>query len=122
MKILIKGLKKTLTELKILYVSSFIVSLLVIIPISNFLIEGIDFIISGNFSLGSAGGEEVLGTLKILVLTSLFGGGLGTLNGWLLSNCEFKFRKILRICQLVPLAAPASVSYTHLTLPTTLVV
>jgi len=82
LKILIKGLKKTVTELKLLYFTSFIVSLLVIIPISNFLLEGIDYIISGNFSLGIAGGEEVLGTLKVLALTSLFGGGLGTLNGW----------------------------------------
>ena len=61
MKIRIKGLKKTLTELNFLYLTSFIVSLLVIIPISNFLLEGIDYIISGNFSLGIAGGEEVLG-------------------------------------------------------------
>ena len=87
MKILIKRLKKTLTELKLLYFTSFILSLLIIIPISNFLLEGIDYIINGNFSLGIAGGEEVIGTLKILSLTSLFGGGLGTLNGWLLSNC-----------------------------------
>jgi len=107
LKILIKGFKKTVTELKFLYFTSFIVSILVIIPISNFLLEGIDYIISGNFSLGIAGGEEIISTLKILALTSLFGGGLGTLNGWLLSNCNFKFRKILRICQLVPLAAPA---------------
>ena len=61
MKIRIKGFKKTLTELNFLYFTSFIVSLLVIIPISNFLLEGIDYIISGNFSLGIAGGEEVLG-------------------------------------------------------------
>jgi len=107
LKIRIKGFKKTLTELNFLYFTSFIVSLLVIIPISNFLLEGIGYIISGNFSLGIAGGEEVLGTLKVLILTSFFGGGLGTLNGWLLSNCDFKFRKVLRICQLVPLAAPA---------------
>ena len=103
----IKRLKKTLTEVNFLYFTSFIVSLLVIIPISNFLLEGIDYIISGNFSLGIAGREEVLGTLKVLILTSFFGGGLGTLNGWLLSNCDFKFRKVLRICQLIPLAAPA---------------
>ena len=107
LKILIKEFKKTVSELKLLYFTSFIVSLLVIIPIFNFLLEGIDYIISGNFSLGIAGREVVLGTLKILVLTSLFGGGLGTLNGWLLSNCDFKFRKTLRIFQLVPLAAPA---------------
>ena len=106
MKIL-KGFKKALSELKLFYITSFIVAFLIIVPISNFRFEGIDFIISGNFSLSIAGGQEVLGTLKILGLTSLFGGGLGTLNGWLLSNCNFKFRKVLRICQLAPLAAPA---------------
>ena len=118
MKIRIKGLKKILTELNFLYLTSFIVSILVIIPISNFLLEGVQYILSGNFSLGIAGREEVLGTLKVLILTSFLGGGIGTLNGWLLLNCDFKFRKVLRICQLIPLAAPASVSYTHLTLPT----
>ena len=107
MKILIKGFKKAVTELKLFYFISFIVALLVIIPIFNFILEGVQYVVSGNFSLGIAGGEEVLETLKVLVLTSFFGGGLGTLNGWLLSNCDFKFRKVLRICQLVPLAAPA---------------
>jgi iron(III) transport system permease protein len=107
LKILIKRFKESITELNLFYSTSFIVALLVIIPIFNFLLEGIGYIISGNFSLGITGGEEVLGTLKVLALTSLFGGGLGTLNGWLLSNCDFKFKKIIRICQLVPLAAPA---------------
>ena len=107
MKVLIKGFKKALTELKLFYFTSFFVAFLVIIPISNFLLEGFLYVVSGNFSLGIAGGEEVLETLKVLVLTSFFGGGLGTLNGWLLSNCDFKFRKVLRLCQLIPLAAPA---------------
>ncbi|MDA9746275.1 iron ABC transporter permease [Prochlorococcus sp. AH-736-K20] len=107
MKILIKRFKKAVTELKLLSITSFIVAILIIIPISNFLLEGVQYVLSGNFSLGSAGRDEVLGTLKILLLTSLFGGGLGTLNGWLLSNCDFRFRKVLRFCQLVPLAAPA---------------
>ena len=77
MKILIKGLKKTVTELKLFYFTSFIVALLVIIPISNFLLEGIQYVLSGNFSLGIAGGEEILETIKVLVLTSFFvvGGG-----------------------------------------------
>ena len=110
MKILIKGLKKTVIELKLFYFTSFIVAILVIIPISNFLLEGVQYVLSGNFSLGIAGRKEVLETLKVLVLTSFFGGGLGTLNGWLLSNCDFKYRKFLRILQ--------PVSYTHLTLPT----
>ena len=93
MEILIKGLKKAVTELKLFYFASFIVAILVIIPISNFLLEGVQYFLSGNFSLGIAGGEEILQTIKVLVLTSFFGGGLGTLNGWLLSNCDFKFRK-----------------------------
>jgi len=107
LEILIKEIKKIITNLKLLEIISLIVSLLMIIPISNFLLEGIGYILGGNFSLGIAGKKEIIGTLKILLFTSLFGGGLGTLNGWLLSNCEFRFRKFLRICQLVPLAVPA---------------
>jgi len=101
LKILIKGLKKAINKLKLLYIIAFIVSILVIIPICNFLLEGIQYVFSGNFSLGIAGGEEVIGTLKVLALTSLFGGGLGTLNGWLLSNCDFKFRKKRRFNSMV---------------------
>ena len=107
MKIFIKQTKKTLFSFKPLDIASIVVAIIVIIPIFNFLIEGIDFILSRNFSLGIAGRKEVLGTLKLLFLTSFFGGGLGTLNGWLLSNCEFRFKKTLRIFQLIPLAAPA---------------
>ena len=106
MKILSKEINKILNTQKPFELSAFIVAFLVIIPISNFLFEGIGYLLGGNFSLGLAGREEILGTLKLLFLTSLFGGGLGTLNGWLLSNCDFKFRKVLRICQLIPLAAP----------------
>jgi iron(III) transport system permease protein len=107
LKILLKEFKKAGRELKPFYITSVSISLLVIIPISNFLIEGFQYVFNGNFALGISGEEEILGTVKVLALTSIFGGGLGTLNGWLLSNCDFKFRKLLRICQLVPLAAPA---------------
>ena len=107
MKILIKEFKKAVTEANPFYLTSLFVAVLVLIPISNFLIEGVEYVFGGNFSLGIAGREEVLGTLKLLTLISFFGGGLGTLNGWLLSNCDFRFRKVLRICQLIPLAAPA---------------
>ena len=107
MEIRIKEIKRAITDLKTLNITSFILALLVIIPISNFLIEGLSYILGGNFSLGITGKKEILGTLKLLILTSLLGGSLGTLNGWLLSNCEFKFRKVLRILQLIPLAAPA---------------
>ena len=107
MEILIKQAKKLLTDLKPLDVASLIVAIIVIIPIFNFLVEGIDFILGGNFSLGITGRLEIIGTLKLLLMTSFLGGGLGTLNGWLLSNCEFRLRKTLRIFQLIPLAAPA---------------
>ena len=107
MKIFNKKTKIFLSDLKPLNIASFIVAFIVIIPIFNFLIEGIVFILGGNFSLGITGRKEILGTLKLLILTSFLGGGLGTLNGWLLSNCEFRFRKVLRISQLIPLAAPA---------------
>ena len=107
MKFFIKQTKKVLTDLKTLDIASLIVAILVIIPIFNFLIEGIAFVLGGNFSLGITGRQEIFGTLKLLILTSLFGGGLGTLNAWLLSNCEFRFRKNLRIIQLIPLATPA---------------
>tara|TARA_Y100000766_G_C18899702_1_gene602741 strand:- start:1089 stop:2627 length:1539 start_codon:yes stop_codon:yes gene_type:complete len=107
LKTIIKEIKRTINNLKPLNIASFVVAILVIIPISNFILEGINYILSGSFSLGISGKNEILGTFKLLLLTSLFGGGLGTLNGWLLSNCDFKFRKVLRICQLIPLAAPA---------------
>ena len=103
----IKEIKKILNDLSPLDLLSFIVAILIIIPLSNFLFEGFGYILNGNFSLGIAGKEEILGTLNLLLLTSLIGGGLGTLNGWLLSNCNFRFRKFLRICQLIPLAAPS---------------
>ena len=103
----IKQIKRVPINLKPLDIAAIFVAIILIIPVLNFLIEGVDFIIGGNFSLGITGKQEILGTLKLLILTTFLGGGLGTLNGWLLSNCEFRFRKTLRICQLIPLAAPA---------------
>ena len=107
MKIFIKQTKELLKDLRPLDIASLIVAITVIIPIFNFLIEGIGYVLGGNFSLGYSGREEIFGTLKLLILTSFFGGGLGTLNGWLLSNCEFRLRKNLRVFQLIPLAIPA---------------
>ena len=107
MKIFIKQTKKLLKDLKPLDFASLIITIIVIIPIFNFLVEGIVYVLGGNFSLGLSGKKEIFGTLKLLILTSFFGGGLGTLNAWLLSNCEFRLRKNLRIFQLIPLAIPA---------------
>ena len=88
-------------------ICSLIIGALITLPIVNFLTEGFEIILNGNFSIGLTGEEEIIGTIKILILISLIGGGLGIINAWLLSNCNFRFRKILRIIQLIPLASPA---------------
>tara|TARA_Y100001933_G_scaffold254290_1_gene295696 strand:+ start:391 stop:1932 length:1542 start_codon:yes stop_codon:yes gene_type:complete len=98
------GLVKTFKPLDYI---AFIISFILLLPILNFLKEGIGNVLSDGFSLGITGKEEIYGSVKVLLLTSFFGGGLGIINGWLLSNCEFRFRKTLRLCQLIPLAAPA---------------
>ena len=100
-------INKNFKNFRVLDFSAFVIAILILLPIFNFLKEGFEIILSGNFSLGLTGREEIMGTLKILLLTSLVGGSLGVTNAWLLSNCDFKFRKSLRICQLIPLASPA---------------
>ena len=95
------------TNIKILDIFALIIATLITLPIFNFLIEGFAIILNGDFSIGLTGGEEIIGTIKMLLLISLIGGGLGVINAWLLSNCNFQFRKILRILQLIPLASPA---------------
>ena len=102
-----KKIQLIFTNFKLLDLFAFLVTLIVLFPILNFLKESFIILKSGYFSLGITGKEEILGSLKVISLTSFLGGGLGIINGWLLSNCEFRFRKILRICQLIPLAAPA---------------
>ncbi len=96
-----------LKRLRILDFSALLIATLILLPIFNFLKEGSQIILDGKFSLGLTGKEEIIGTLKILLFISTIGGSLGVLNAWLLSNCDFKFRKILRIFQLIPLASPA---------------
>tara|TARA_Y100001978_G_scaffold168527_1_gene156994 strand:+ start:6600 stop:8165 length:1566 start_codon:yes stop_codon:yes gene_type:complete len=100
-------IKKYYLKFKVLDIIAFFIAIIILFPIINFLKEGLNIVLSRNFSLGLTGIEEIIGSLKILILTSLLGGSLGIINGWILSNCEFRFRKILRIFQLIPLAAPA---------------
>ena len=94
-------------KIKILDIFALLIATLITLPIFNFLKEGFLIILNGNISIGLTGKEEIIGTIKILLLISIFGGGLGVINAWLLSNCSFKFRKTLRILQLIPLASPA---------------
>ena len=101
------ALNNLFKKLRVLDFFALIIAILILLPIFNFLTEGVEIILNGKFSLGITGQEEIIGTLRILILISLIGGGLGVINAWLLSNCDFKFRKILRISQLIPLASPA---------------
>ena len=106
-KILNLKIYKRIKTFKFLELVALLTAFLIILPILSFLKEGLNTILNGNFSIAVTGKKEIIGSITVLFLTSIFGGSLGIINGWTLSNCEFKFRKTLRICQLIPLAAPA---------------
>ena len=56
--------------------------------------------------LGAGGGEALAHTAGLVLLVGLGGALLGTATGWLTSACSFPGRRLLRIAQLLPLAAP----------------
>lgn len=56
--------------------------------------------------LGPGGGEALAHTTGLLLLVGLGGAVLGTATGWLTAACSFPGRRLLRIAQLLPLAAP----------------
>jgi iron(III) transport system permease protein len=56
--------------------------------------------------LGSGGPEALAHTAGLVLLVGLGGALLGTATGWLTSACSFPGRRLLRIAQLLPLAAP----------------
>ena len=84
-----------------------IITFVALLPLIGLVIEGIYGFSNGNLNLGSDGLKQIKGTLTLVSLTGLFGGTLGTINGWLLANCRFYGRKTLRVAQLLPLATPA---------------
>ena len=84
-----------------------IIAFLFIWPLFGLLNEGINGLKEGIFSLGIDGERQIRGTLILLLGTALIGGLIGTANGWLLANCRFRGRRILKIAQLIPLATPA---------------
>jgi len=98
---------KRIKNIKALEVVSLLIAILITLPIFSFFKEGLNTLFNGNFSISVTGKKEVFGSITVLFFVSLLGGTLGIINGWTLSNCEFKFRKTLRICQLIPLAVPA---------------
>ena len=84
-----------------------IVCIMALAPLAGLLGEGIQGLLSGSINLGIDGPKQILGTLTLLISTGLLSAIVGTSNGWLLANCRFPGRKVLRIAQLLPLATPA---------------
>lgn len=84
-----------------------IVCALALSPLVGLLGEGLYGLRNGSINLGIDGSKQILGTLSLLLFTGLLGALIGTSNGWLLANCRFPGRKILRVAQLIPLATPA---------------
>jgi len=84
-----------------------LLALLALWPVAGLLGEGVQGLLNGSAQLGPDGGLQLLGTTLLLLGTALIGGLLGTANGWLLANCRFPGRRLLRIAQLLPLASPS---------------
>ncbi len=84
-----------------------ILTFFILWPLFYLIKEGLYGIQKGSIYLTSANVNEIKGTLLILIFSLILGGFLGIANGWILANCNFKGRKILRICQLIPFATPA---------------
>ncbi len=76
-------------------------------PLLGLLGEGINGLRNGSITLGIDGPRQIWGTLSLVLYTGLISALVGTSNGWLLANCRFPGRKILRVAQLLPLATPA---------------
>ncbi len=95
------------TDRWLLNSSSIFLCLFLLWPIISLLLERIVGFKTGAVSLGSDGFTQIKGTLILVIFSTLTGGTLGTLNGWLLANCRFAGRKYLRLAQLLPLATPA---------------
>ena len=62
---------------------------------------------SGPLTLGQGGGEQLAGTLLLLLVVGVLGAVLGTANGWFTTICRFPGCRWLRIAQVLPLATPA---------------
>ncbi len=77
------------------------------LPLISLVFEGIVGFHSGAISLDIDGISQIKGTLFLVVFTGIVAASLGTINGWLLANCRFPGRKLLKLGQLLPLATPA---------------
>ena len=92
------------------YILKYLVVLLtffILWPLFNLVKEGLYGIQKGSIYLTTANLNDIKGTLLLLIFSLTLGGFLGVTNGWILANCHFKGRKVLRVCQLIPFATPA---------------
>ena len=80
---------------------------LALLPLGGLLGEGVRGLLQGKASLGADGLSQIRGTTLLLLGTASLGAVLGSANGWLLANCRFPGRRLLRIAQLPPLASPS---------------
>ena len=91
----------------VLVIGATLIALLAIWPLATLVAEMAGSLNEGGTGLSSDGPLMVQGTIQLLLGTAFIGTILGGTNGWLLSNCRFPGRRLLRIAQLIPLATPA---------------
>lgn len=84
-----------------------LLALLALLPLVGLIGAGLQGLGNGSARLGADGAQQIGGTLALLSGTTCLGALLGTTNGWLLANCRFPGRRLLRIAQLLPLATPS---------------
>ncbi|WP_320674291.1 iron ABC transporter permease [Prochlorococcus sp. MIT 1341] len=84
-----------------------VIAIIVLSPLLGLINEGIIGLRNNQVTLGIDGVNQIKGTLYLLIGSALLGGFLGTANGWLLANCRFPGRRLLKIAQLIPFATPA---------------
>ena len=84
-----------------------LLAFLILWPLFSLVGEGLYGFQKGSIYLTVDNINEIKGTLILLVFSLTLGGFLGITNGWILANCNFKGRKLLRVCQLIPFATPA---------------
>ena len=100
----LSGLNNSRNILKFLII---LLTFFILWPLFNLVKEGLYGIQKGSIYLTTANLNEIKGTLLLLIFSLTLGGFLGVTNGWILANCHFKGRKVLRVCQLIPFATPA---------------
>ncbi len=101
------GLYNWLSERSLLNLLAIIICGIALWPLIGLLQEGIIGLREGSVDLGIDGINQIIGTLSLLFFTGLCSALVGTANGWLLANCRFTGRKLLKVAQLLPLATPA---------------